>query len=189
VQWLADAFNGWDKLLQFAQNSGFAAAFTSMWSGVKSVWGDVKSFFLEVANAIIDIINGLFKLLDLVHISVPSFHIPGTNLTVGGGSIGFDLKDLPHLGMPDTAGTGGGGIMQKLAEGGIVMPTPGGQVVRVAEAGKAEAVIPLDKLSTLLNGPARVGQFGKGNTFNIVGQSDPVATAHATANRFAARGV
>jgi hypothetical protein len=84
---------------------------------------------------------------------------------------------------------GGGGIMRALADGGIVMPTPGGQVVRVAEAGKAEAVIPLDKLSTLLNGPQKIGQFGGGSTFNVYGQSDPVATAHATANRFAARGV
>ena len=32
-----------------------------------------------------------------------------------------------------------------LAEGGIVNPTPGGSLVRVAEAGKPEAIVPLDR--------------------------------------------
>lgn len=48
--------------------------------------------------------------------------------------------------------TGAGGIRAvaaNLAEGGIVMPKPGGHIVRVAEAGQAEAVIPLDKLSKM----------------------------------------
>jgi hypothetical protein len=40
----------------------------------------------------------------------------------------------------------------KLAEGGIVMPRPGGVPVTVAEAGQAEAIIPLDKLGSLGGG-------------------------------------
>jgi LysM repeat protein len=38
----------------------------------------------------------------------------------------------------------------KLAEGGIVEPKPGGTDVNVGEAGKAEAVVPLDKLDGML---------------------------------------
>lgn len=40
----------------------------------------------------------------------------------------------------------------KLAEGGIVMPRPGGVPVTVAEAGQAEAIIPLDKLGSMGGG-------------------------------------
>jgi hypothetical protein len=40
----------------------------------------------------------------------------------------------------------------QLAEGGIVMPTPGGTQATIGEAGQAEAVIPLD----------RAGEFGLG---------------------------
>jgi len=39
-----------------------------------------------------------------------------------------------------------------LAEGGIVMPRPGGTQATIGEAGSAEAVIPLDKYPNLLNG-------------------------------------
>jgi hypothetical protein len=47
----------------------------------------------------------------------------------------------------------------RLAEGGIVMPRPGGVLANIAEGGQAEAVIPLNRL----------GDFsGKGgNTYNI----------------------
>lgn len=49
-----------------------------------------------------------------------------------------------------------------LASGGIVMPTPGGMLARIAEAGKPEAVIPLDRLASLGFGG------GSGATVNIV---------------------
>jgi hypothetical protein len=47
----------------------------------------------------------------------------------------------------------------KFAEGGIVMPTPGGTLGIIGEAGQAEAVIPLDKLDRYTN--------GGGNNFTI----------------------
>jgi hypothetical protein len=45
----------------------------------------------------------------------------------------------------------------KFAMGGIVMPSPGGSIVNVAEAGQPEAIIPLSKL----------GPLGGGATYNI----------------------
>lgn len=39
-----------------------------------------------------------------------------------------------------------------LAEGGVVMPRPGGTQATIGEAGSAEAVIPLDRFPNLLNG-------------------------------------
>lgn len=52
---------------------------------------------------------------------------------------------------------GGTGGIPKYADGGIVMPSPGGSIVNVAEAGQAEAIIPLSKL----------GPLGGGSTYNI----------------------
>jgi hypothetical protein len=55
---------------------------------------------------------------------------------------------------------GSGGL--KLATGGIVMPRPGGTMATIGEAGQAEAVIPLDKLGTIMGGG------GGGTTYNVV---------------------
>jgi phage-related protein len=38
------------------------------------------------------------------------------------------------------------------ANGGIVLPSPGGTLARIGEAGKAEAVIPLDRLDSMMGG-------------------------------------
>jgi tape measure domain-containing protein len=38
-----------------------------------------------------------------------------------------------------------------LAQGGIITPRPGGQIVQVAEAGQAEAVIPLDRMNEFID--------------------------------------
>jgi phage-related minor tail protein len=56
-----------------------------------------------------------------------------------------------------------------LAEGGIVMPTPGGTNALIAEAGKPEAVIPLDRLGGL-GGNITV------NVYGTVGSQEDVAT-------------
>jgi len=37
----------------------------------------------------------------------------------------------------------------RLANGGVVMPRPGGVLANIAEAGKPEAVIPLDRMGSL----------------------------------------
>jgi hypothetical protein len=59
-----------------------------------------------------------------------------------------------------TAGTGQTGTsirgIENFANGGIVLPRPGGTIARIGEAGQAEAVIPLNRL----------GDFG-GNTYVI----------------------
>ena len=52
----------------------------------------------------------------------------------------------------------GGGL--KLAAGGIVMPRPGGTMATIGEGGQAEAVIPLDRLGTMMGG-------GGGSTYVV----------------------
>lgn len=40
-------------------------------------------------------------------------------------------------------------VIPEMAEGGVVPATPGGKIVKVAEAGQAEAIVPLNKLNTI----------------------------------------
>jgi hypothetical protein len=57
------------------------------------------------------------------------FRIPSAKIfgvTVGGFTLG--LPDIPEL-----------------AEGGVIMPSPGGTLARIGEAGRAERVEPLDE--------------------------------------------
>jgi len=68
--------------------------------------------------------------------------------------LGF-LGDL--IGKKLTIGLIGKVTIPKLANGGIVSPSPGGSIVNVAEAGEAEAIIPLSKLNGM----------GGGNTYVI----------------------
>ena len=77
-----------------------------------------------------------------------------------------EFLGLPPLSVKSSAGAVsvrdyvGGGL--KLASGGIIMPKPGGTMATIGEAGQAEAVIPLDKLGTVMGGG------GGGTTYNVV---------------------
>jgi hypothetical protein len=124
---------------------GFFTALPGKIASVSSgMWDGIKSAFRSALNWIIDKWNGL------------QFSVPGVSAfghTIGGFTLG--VPDIPRL-----------------AAGGIVPATPGGRVVRVAEAGQAEAIIPL----------SRGGRGGLGAnthlTFEIkVGVGDPIAIA------------
>lgn len=72
---------------------------------------------------------------------------------------GFDGKSIDVNGNVNT-GAGGGSL--KLASGGIVMPRPGGTMATIGEAGQAEAVIPLDRLNSMMGGGG-----GGGSTYVV----------------------
>ena len=80
---------------------------------------------------------------------------------------GFDILNRPSLFgnaysnvAPGQTGLSPRGIEANLATGGIVMPKLGGTIARIGEAGQAEAVIPLNRLSDFMSGPG-------GNVYNI----------------------
>ncbi len=64
----------------------------------------------------------------------------------------------------------------ELAEGGIVMPRPGGTLVRVAEAGMPEPVIPLNRMGEVLSqyagGGSAAGGVNQTNTFYVETELD-----------------
>ena len=148
--------------------SGIASAWSTIWNGLLSTASSVISTITGLVSGIWNGIgNGLKAALNGM-------------ITILNGAIGFinsklidNANKVPFVNIPHIP------QIPALAEGGIVPATPGGRIVRVAEAGQAEAVIPLSKLDKLLNGDGRKA----GDTFNIYGQDDPIGTAHAVARR------
>lgn len=174
------------------------SVFSSVWSGIKTGaefvwnilqtvfawsplglvidnWGAITGFFSDLpgkigaaASGMWDGIVSAFKsaINTVIHLW-NDFH-----LTLGGGSIlGMDIPSVT-LDTPD---------IPLLADGGIVPATPGGRLVRVAEAGQAEAIIPLPK-----NEPN--GKPGVGDTYNIYEATSAEATANEVARRMAKLG-
>jgi len=104
--------------------------------------GAFKKAFPGIVNAIKGPINVILGALE----GFFNFAIGGVNKLVDGINLllsginavtGLKLKvgKIPEVKIP------------RLANGGVVMPSPGGSIVNVAEAGKPEAIIPLDRLN------------------------------------------
>jgi phage-related protein len=112
--------------------------FRDVFQGVSDFVANIFNGLVDIIrvpiNAIIDLINKAINSLNSLSVTIPDW-VP----EVGGRTVGLNIKNIP-----------------KLANGGIVMPRPGGVLANLAEAGKPEAVIPLDRL----------GSMG-GSTFNI----------------------
>jgi hypothetical protein len=94
-----------------------------------------------MVNGVVDGVNAVIGALNSIQVTIPSW-VP----LFGGNSFSLNLPRLNRINIP------------RLAEGGIVMPQPGGVLANLAEAGRPEAVIPLDRLGNM---------GGTQNTYNI----------------------
>lgn len=121
----------------------FADDFKKIWDGIsgftKGIINGIIGFIQTMVNGVVDGVNQVIRALNTIKVTIPAW-VPG----FGGMSFGINLREVGKIRLP------------KLAEGGIVMPQPGGVIAQLAEAGKPEAVIPLD----------RIGGFGATN-YNI----------------------
>jgi len=122
----------------------FTSSFKGTWEAVsgffKGIINGMIGMFEGFANSAIDGINGIIGALNKIQIKLPA--IPPF---FGGIELGVNIPKISKIAIP------------RLAKGGIVMPQPGGVFANIAEAGKPEAVIPLDRL----------GSFGASNNYNI----------------------
>jgi len=122
-----------------------------------TLWAGFANTFIDLLNGMI---GGINSFLDGINA------IAGTNFNIGliGKVQGPDQPMSTRTGSFSTGRTSslvsGGGL--KLAEGGIVMPRPGGTLATIGEAGDAEAVIPLSKFDDI------VGKRGGANVNIIV---------------------
>jgi len=123
----------------------FRTVFQAVSDFMRDIFNGLVGIVRTPLNSIIDLINRTIDGLNSLQIKIPDW-VP----QVGGQQFGITIPRIPRL-----------------ADGGIVMPRPGGVLANIAEAGQAEAVIPLDRLGSM------------GNTYNInisagIG-SDPVS--------------
>jgi hypothetical protein len=152
INWLVELYGGWTKLFK-----DIGAGFVEFVLGIGKGLDQIDAFFLAVFTGIGAIVKGALNgMLGFVEGYI-NFIISGINGLLGainrvlsaGKAIGINLQipTIPTLSIP------------RLAEGGIVMPRPGGVLANIAEGGQAEAVIPLDRMK----------DFGgkAGNTYNI----------------------
>jgi hypothetical protein len=132
----------------------FAGFFETIWRGLTGFFKNVVNGYIGIwqgfINGVIGGINGIIRAANSIQISIPSW-VPG----LGGQSFGINLPTLSSVRIP------------RLADGGIVMPTPGGVLANIAEGGQAEAVIPLDRLGKIggtnitINVNAGIGTDGR----------------------------
>jgi hypothetical protein len=152
VNWLVELYGGWTKLfkdisagfVQFVLAIGrgldqidafFLAVFEGLAAIAKGALNGILGFIEGYINFIIAGVNGLLTLIN---------RVLGAGKAIG---INVQIPTIPNVQIP------------RLAEGGIVMPRPGGVLANIAEGGQAEAVIPLDRVGSM-TGKA-------GNTYNI----------------------
>ena len=159
IDYLVKLYGGWDKL--FKDISGWLASFVI---GFRDAINAIGGFFAAVFGTIGGIARGALNGALAFVEGYINFIIGGINGLLGainrvlgaGKAIGINLQipTIPTLRIP------------RLAEGGIVMPRPGGVLANIAEGGQAEAVIPLD----------RMGKFGQGQTTYNITVSGGLAT-------------
>ena len=95
-----------------------------------NVLAEALEFVADVFQRVIDVINAFNRT------SIAPKQLPG-----GGGftsSSGFQINPGTSTYVPG------------MADGGIVLPTPGGTLAIIGEAGQSEAVIPLDRLDAMM---------------------------------------
>ncbi len=115
----------------------FSSAFSRIWNGLGNIARGALNGVINFVEAWINrVIGGVNDLIGLINTVLSAGAVVGVN---------FQLGTIPRVNLP------------QLAEGGIVMPRPGGVLANIAEAGQPEAVIPLNRL----------GDFGGGATYNV----------------------
>lgn len=141
-------YKNWDELKAMAVSAAqiisdaWSSAMTSIQEFFANTFDSLASIMKGPINTIIAMINSIVE-----SINGMAFNVPDWVPAIGGQKFGFELPKIPQL-----------------AEGGIAtQPT----LATIAEAGEAEAVIPLSKLSTMLQPMPAAGGEGSGGGMTI----------------------
>lgn len=141
-------YKNWDELKAMAVSAAqiisdaWSSAMTSIQGFFANTFDSLASIMKGPINTIIAMINSIVE-----SINGMAFNVPDWVPAIGGQKFGFELPKIPQL-----------------AEGGIAtQPT----LATIAEAGEAEAVIPLSRLSTMLQPMPAAGGEGSGGGMTI----------------------
>jgi phage-related protein len=133
------------------QTDKAAKSFSTAWqnsiSAVKNAIKSIAAPFVAVLNSIVDAWNASFGKF--------SFTVPSWVPIIGGKK--YDGFKLPRINLAN------------LAEGGVVLPSPGGTIARIGEAGRPERIEPLDPEGLSVRDRAIIDRLsgGSGTTVNI----------------------
>ena len=119
---------GWEDTVEWFKSFDLGKVFRDILNGV------IGFFEGLVNNVIIGFNNGLLKAINSIKIDIPQWirdaaKVVGLTLPA---TFGFNLPPVRTIKIP------------RLADGGTVMPSRGGSIVNVAEAGRPERIEPLD---------------------------------------------
>jgi hypothetical protein len=151
INYLVGLSGGWAKLFEGLQKGlaevgkFFGTVFDAVSNLVVGVINGLATRFENFINTIIGGLNGIIALANAA-LAVVS--------TVTGGAVNIQVPEVPTVSIPKVPVKTPAKLpkkIPKLALGGIVMPQPGGVLANIAEAGQAEAVIPLNKMDRYTN--------------------------------------
>lgn len=157
---------------------GIKRAWNTIWDGLKDIVHDAVKSITGVAGGLWDTVTGGLKagingaiglintainfinkkLIDTANkvpfVNIP--HIPKIPLLGNSGA----ATSGKYKNQPGASTGGGNGDVRGMALGGTVLPQPGGTLVRLAEAGKAETVVDTGKMNKLIDRALRQGGSG-----------------------------
>jgi TP901 family phage tail tape measure protein len=149
ANYIAELSGGWEQSFKNIEITvgNFVKAFRTAMSSIGTFFSNIFTSLAAMArgalNGVIGIIEGYLNhliggvniLLGLINKVLDAGKVVGVNL---------QIPTLARMNIP------------RLAEGGIVLPRPGGVFANIAEGGQAEAVIPLNKLDNFGQKPQNV---------------------------------
>jgi TP901 family phage tail tape measure protein len=151
ANYLVGLSGGWAKLFEGIQKGlaevgkFFGSVFEAVGILIAGIINGLATRFENFINTVISGLNGIISLANAA-LSVVS--------AVTGGAVNIQVPKVPTVSIPKVPVKTPAKIpakIPKLALGGIVMPQPGGVLANIAEAGQAEAVIPLNKMDRYTN--------------------------------------
>ena len=124
-------------IIDFVQNV-FSGNWSAAWQNIVDIFGNLFGMIVNLAkapiNGVISAINFVLEKINGISVTIPDW-VPG----VGGTTLGFNIPTIPQL-----------------ATGGIVTaPT----ILEAGEGGEPKAVLPLSKLSTMLQSVANAPEI------------------------------
>ena len=133
IQIVITAIKGiFDGIVQFISGV-FTGNWSQAWQGVVNVFSSIFGAIADIAkipiNGLITLVNSLTSKLSSIKINVPDW-VPG----IGGKTFGMSIPEIPHL-----------------ASGGIATKST---IAEIGEGSEPEAVLPLSKLSMMLENEA-----------------------------------
>ena len=134
----------------------FIGGWDSIGKGFKGAINNMIGLVEGFVNFFIDGINMIIKAINTIKFDVPDW-VP----LIGGKKFGFSIPLMGKLKIP------------RLADGGVVMPSAGGTLAQIAEAGRPERVEPLDPDGLSKRDKAMIemlsgGQQGPGVNITVV---------------------